>query len=116
MLKLFKIQLRLEREERATARLQGWHQRHQERRLEHTEVRQARLNRRRMHRAVEQPAARQFMLATDCQRTHEHREVEQPKARQIMLATDCQRTHECRAAEQPMARQARLERLARKTA
>ena len=36
--------LRLEREERATARLQHWHQRDQEQRLEQTEVRQARLD------------------------------------------------------------------------
>ena len=45
-----------------------------------------------------------------------HRAVEQPAARQTRLATDRQYTYECRAAEQPEARQARLERLARKTA
>ena len=41
---------RLEQKERATARLQCWHQREQERtRLERTEVRQARLDRRHVH-------------------------------------------------------------------
>ena len=62
-----------------------------ERRSEQTEVRQARLDRRRVRRAAVQPAARQTRLATDRQRTG----------------------HERRAAEQPEARQPRLERLAR---
>ena len=52
----------LEREERATARLQHWHQRDQKRRSEQTEVRQAR-------------------LATDRQRTHEQRTAEQPETK-----------------------------------
>ena len=50
------------------------------RRSEHTEVRQARLDRRRVRRAAEQPAARQTRQATDCQRTHERRAAEQPEA------------------------------------
>ena len=51
------------RKERATARLQCWCQRDQERRRsEQTEVRQARLDRRPVRRAAEQPAARQTRL------------------------------------------------------
>ena len=63
-----------------TARLQHRRQRDQKRRSEHTEVRQARLDRRRVRRAAEQPAARQTRLATDRQRTHERRAAEQPEA------------------------------------
>ena len=99
VLKLFKIhekltldRLRLERKEKATARLQRPRQKDQGwRRSEQIKVRQARLDWRRVHRAAEQPVARRTRLATDRQ---------------------C--THECRAAEQPEAGQARL-RLARKT-
>ena len=40
------------------------------------EVRQAGLDRLRVRRAAEQPAARQTRLATDRQRTHERRAVE----------------------------------------
>ena len=43
-------------------------------------VRQARLDRRCVRRAAEQPAARQTRLATDRQRTHERRAAEQPEA------------------------------------
>ena len=50
-----------------------------------TWVRQARLDRQRVCRAVEQPAARQTRPATDRQRTHERRAVEQPEARQARL-------------------------------
>ena len=93
MLKLFKIhekltldRLCLEREERATARLQHPRQRDQgRRRSEQIEVRQTRLDRRHMRRAVEQPAARQTRLATDRQRTRVHRAAEQPAARQAKL-------------------------------
>ena len=64
--------LRLDREERATARLQHWRQRDQERRRsEQTEIRQARLDGRRMRRAAEHLAARQTRLATNHQHTHE---------------------------------------------
>ena len=108
--------LRLEREERATTRLQRRRQRDQERRRsEQSEVRQARLNRRRVReherRAAEQPAARQTSLAIDRQRTHERRAAEQPEARQARLERLRERNRERRAAEQPEARQARLERL-----
>ena len=83
----------LEREERATARLQHRHQRDQKRRSEHTEVMQARLDRQRMCRVAEQPAARQTRLATDRHRTHKCRAAEQPEARQARLEIEklCER-------------------------
>jgi len=77
--------LRIEREERATARLQCRCQSDQKQRSEQTEVRQARLDRRCVHKAAEQPTARQTRLATDHPRTHECRAVEHPEARQAKL-------------------------------
>ena len=91
-----KERLRLEREERATARLQRRHQRDQERRRSaEIEVRQARLDRQHVckhdRRAAEQSAASQARLDTDRQRTHERRATEQPTARQAThhLLTCC---------------------------
>ena len=54
------------------------------------EVRQARLDRRRVHRTAEQTAARQTRLARDCQHTHERRAAEQPEARQAKLERLCE--------------------------
>ena len=83
----------LEREERATARLQRRCQRDRKRRSEQTEVTQARLDRQRVCRAAEQPAARQTRLATDRQHTHECRATEQPEARQARLEIEKLREH-----------------------
>ena len=107
--------LRLEREERATARLRRRRQREQERRRsEQTEVRQARLDRQRVcdheRRAAEQPAARQARLDRRRLCDHERRAAEQPEARQARLDRRRLCDHERRAAEQPEARQARLDR------
>ena len=107
--------LRLEREERAAARLQRRCQRNRERRRsEQAEVRQARLDRQcvRDHerRTAEQPEARLPWLERRRERDHERRAAERPEARQSRLERRRERDHERRAAERPEARQSRLER------
>ena len=79
--------LRLEREERATARLQRQRQRQQEwRRSEQTEVRQARRRAcNHEHRAVERLEARQARLDRRRFCDHKHTAAEQPKARAMTL-------------------------------
>ena len=61
--------LRLEREERLLLDCSVGAK--ETRSEDQAEVRQAGLDRLRVRRAAEQPAARQTRLATDCQRTHE---------------------------------------------
>ena len=90
--------LGLEREEKATARLQRGRERDRERRRsERAEVRQAKLDRQRVRdyerRAAEQPEARQARLDTERKRTHERKAAEQPEARQARLDTERERTH-----------------------
>ena len=78
--------------------------------MEQPAARQARLDRQRVCRAAEQPAARQTSLAIDHQCTHERRGVEQPEPRQARLERLHERNRQQRAAEQAEARQARLAR------
>ena len=107
--------LRLEREGRATARLQRRRQRdRKQRRSEQPEVRQARLDRQceRNHerRTAEQPEAKRARLDRQCERDNEHRTAEQPEAKRARVDRQRERDNERRTAEQPEARQDRLAR------